>query len=129
MSASTFDILEYLSGMTNFVFDKAVLKRIALECEVAEVEAYADLTEEDKDRCKIALLETIVYGPYQTASSTNQHGTYTLTVGAQTITSAALESIKSELRRLYKKYGEDDKLEALDGMDGEIKWVDGQYFD
>lgn len=129
MSASTFDILEYLSGMTNFVFDKAVLKRIALECEVAEVEAYVDLTDEDKDRCKIALLETIVYGPYQTASSTNQHGTYTLTVGAQTITSAALESIKSELRRLYKKYGEDDKSEALDSTDGEIKWIDGQYFD
>lgn len=129
MSASIFDILEYLSGMTNFVFDKAVLKRIALECEVAEVEAYVDLTDEDKDRCKIALLETIVYGPYQTASSTNQHGTYTLTVGAQTITSAALESIKSELRRLYKKYGEDDKSEALDSTDGEIKWIDGQYFD
>lgn len=115
--------------MTNFVFDKAVLKRIALECEVAEVEAYVDLTEEDKDRCKIALLETIVYGPYQTASSTNQHGTYTLTVGAQTITSAALESIKSELRRLYKKYGEDDKTDALDSTGGEMKWIDGQYFD
>lgn len=109
--------------MTNFVFDKSVLNRVALECGVAEIEAFVDLTEEQKDKCKIALLETIVFGVYQTASTTNQHGAYTLTVGAQTITSKALESIKSELRRLYKKYGEDDKLEALQESDGEVKWV------
>lgn len=72
----------------------------------------------------MALLETIVFGVYQTASTTNQHGAYTLTVGAQTITSKALESIKSELRRLYKKYGEDDKLEALQESDGEVKWIE-----
>lgn len=128
MSASTFDILDYLSGLTNFVFDKAVLKRVALECGVSEIEHFADLTEEQKDRCKMALLETIVYGPHQTASSTNQHGAYTLTVGAQTITEASLESIKSELRRLYKKYEEDDKVEALDDTDGEMKWIDEGMF-
>ena len=81
------------------------------------------LTEEDRDRCKAALLETIVFGPYQTASSTSQHGSYTLTVGAQTITSQALETIKTELRRLYTKYSEDAKLEALNASGGEIKWV------
>lgn len=123
MATPKFDIIDYLSGITNFVFDKSVLYRVALECEVAEVEAFADLTQEDKDKCKIALLETIVYGPYQTASSTNQHGAYTLTVGAQTITSAALESIKAELRRLYKKYNDSDKLDALDATDGEMKWI------
>lgn len=128
MAAPKFDILDYLSGMTNFVFDKSVLNRVAIECEVSEIEAYADLTEENKDRCKIALLETIVFGPYQTASSTNQHGAYTLTIGAQTITSAALESIKAELRRLYKKYDEEDKLEALDATDGEVKWIDEGRF-
>lgn len=124
MTAYKFDILDYLSGLTNYVFDKSILNRVALECEVMGVERYADLTNEQKDRCKIALLETIVYGPYQTASSTNQHGAYTLTIGAQTITSAALESIKAELKRLYKKYRETDKLDALDTTDGEIKWIE-----
>lgn len=123
MATPKFDIIDYLSGITNFIFDKSVLNRVALECEVAEVESFTDLTQEDKDKCKIALLETIVYGPYQTASSTNQHGAYTLTVGAQTITSAALESIKAELRRLYKKYDDSDKLDALDATDGEMKWI------
>lgn len=122
--ALKFDILDYLSGMTNFVFDKSVLNRVAIDCGVAEIEHYIDLTDEMKDSCKIALLETLVYGPYQTASSTNQHGAYTLTVGAQTITSTALESIKTELRRLYKKYNDEDKLDALDATDGEIRWID-----
>jgi hypothetical protein len=121
--ALKFDILDYLSGMTNFVFDKSVLNRVAIDCGVAEIEHYTDLTEEMKDNCKMALLETIVYGPYQTASSTNQHGAYTLTIGAQTITSTALESIKTELRRLYKKYENEEKIDALSATDGEIKWI------
>lgn len=127
MAASKFDILDYLSGMTNFVFDKSALNNVALDCGVSDVESYLDLTEEQKDRCKIALLEKIVFGVYQTASTTNQHGAYTLTVGAQTITSAALLSIKSELKRLYKKYGEDENLklsmkpmERLNGLKKQI---------
>lgn len=123
MAASTFDVLDYLSGITNFVFDKSVLNRIALECGIIDATSYVDITEEQRDQCKIKLLETIVFGPYQTASSTNQHGSYTLTVGAQTITSASLESIKSELRRLYKKYNDNEKLETLNDTDGEMKWI------
>ena len=119
----SFDIIDYLSGLTSFVFDKAVLNRIALDCGVADIEEYTDLTDEQKDRCKIAELEVIVYGPYQTASSTRQHGSWTETNGAQTITSKALESIKTELRRLYKKYEEDEKLEALEDSDGVVQWI------
>lgn len=123
MAVLKFDIIEYLSGLTSFVFDKAVLNRVAFECGVCNVEAYTDLTEEDRDRCKAALLETIVFGPYQTASSTSQHGSYTLTVGTQTITSQALESIKAELRRIYIKYSNKEKLATLNTSDGEMKWI------
>lgn len=123
MAVQKFDILDYLSGLTNFVFDKSVLKRVALECGVSEVEAYAELTEEHRARCKAALLETIVFGVYQTASSTTQHGSYTLTVGSQTITQKSLASIKSELKRLYEKLGEEDKLDALNGSDGDVRWI------
>ena len=123
MATPTFDILDYLSGITNFVFDKSVLNRIALDCGVSEITSYVDLTDENKDRCKIALLETIVYGVYQTASTSVQHGSYKLSVGAQTITAATLERLKAELRRLYKKYGEDVKLEVLSAFDGEVRWI------
>lgn len=123
MAVLKFDIIEYLSGLTSFVFDKAILNRVAFECGVCNVETYTDLIEEDRDRCKAALLETIVFGPHQTASSTSKHGSYALTVGAQTITSQALESIKSELRRIYIKYSNKDKLETLNASDGEIRWI------
>lgn len=123
MATPKFDILNYISGLTTFVFDKAVLERVALECGVIEVDSFADLTEESKDKCKAMLLETIVFGPHQTASSTNQHGSYTQTLGAQTITSAALENIKTELRRIYNKYNEEDKLDSLSATDGELKWI------
>ena len=39
-----FDIIDYLSGLTNFVFDKAVLNRVALDCGVSEVTEYGQLT-------------------------------------------------------------------------------------
>lgn len=124
MAAPKFDIIDYLSGLTNFVFDKSVLNRVAIECGIREVSSYVDLTEEQKDRCKISLLETIVFGPYQTASVSNQHGNYQSNIGAQTITSASLESIKSELKRLYKKYDEAAKIDALAGVDGELTWIE-----
>lgn len=124
MEELSFDILDYLSGLTNFVFDKSVLKRVAIDCGVIEITSYADLSQEQKDRCKVELLETIVFGVYQTASTTNQHGSYTMTVGAQTVTSKALESIKSELRRLYTKYGDEEKLNTLNDSDGCVKWIE-----
>ena len=43
-----FDIIDYLSGLTNFVFDKAVLNRVALDCGVSEVTEYGQLTDEMK---------------------------------------------------------------------------------
>ena len=47
--ADKFDIIEYLSGLTNFVFDKAVLKRIAYDRNVIDVTAYEYLSDEQKE--------------------------------------------------------------------------------
>lgn len=118
-----FDILGYLGGLTTFSFDEAVLSRVALECGVSEVSAYEELTEEKKDRCKIALFETVVFGPYLIASSSKQHGAWSESIGSQQVTAASLSSIKAELRRLYKKYGEDEKVETIDEAEGVIQWI------
>lgn len=123
MPVQKIDILDYLSGLTTFVFDKSVLKRVAVDNGVLEAASFADITEEQKDRCKIDLYEAIVFGPYQTASTTNQHGAFTQTVGAQILTSETLSAIKAELRRLYKKYNEEDKIETLNASDGEVRWI------
>lgn len=121
--SGSFNIIGYLAGLTGFVYDKDVLNRIALDCGVSEVVAYEELTDEQKDRCKIALLETILFTPHGTASHVNKHGDYEYHVGSQTITAATLENVKAELRRLYRKHEDTDKLEALDEIRSNLQWM------
>lgn len=58
MAAIEFDLLQYMSGLTGFTFDKAVLVRIALERGVAEVTAFDQLTKRDRDLITADLLLT-----------------------------------------------------------------------
>lgn len=122
MLNGSFDIYDYLSGLTGYVFDISVLKRVALNQGVNEVSDYSELTEEQKDRCKIELLETLLITPHQSASQTNKHGEWQTQTGSQTLTAASLENISKELRRLYRKYDELEKLDAMD--DGTLQWLE-----
>ena len=122
MMNGSFDIYDYLSGLTGYVFDISVLKRVALNQGVSEVTEYSELTEEQKDRCKIELLETLLITPHQSASQTNKHGEWQTQTGSQTLTAAVLDNINRELGRLYKKYDEQDKLDAIN--DGTLQWLE-----
>lgn len=120
----TFNIIDFIAGLYPYVFDIAVLRRVAYDCGVIEITEYSELTEEQKDRCKIALLETLVLNPYQTASQTSKHGEWQEQTGSQMTTAKNIESIKSELKRLYKKYGEDEKLEQLESETANLEWME-----
>lgn len=120
----TFNIIDFIAGLYPYVFDIAVLRRVAYDCGVIEITEYSELTEEQKDRCKIALLETLVLNPYQTASQTSKHGEWQEQTGSQMTTAKNIESIKNELRRLYKKYGEDEKLEQLESETANLEWME-----
>ena len=119
----TFNIIDFIAGLYPYVFDIAVLRRVAYDCGVIEITEYSELTEEQKDRCKIALLETLVLNPYQTASQTSKHGEWQEQTGSQMTTAKNIESIKNELKRLYKKYGEDEKLEQLESETANLEWM------
>ena len=120
----TFNIIDFIAGLYPYVFDIAVLRRVAYDCGVIEITEYSELTEEQKDGCKIALLETLVLNPYQTASQTSKHGEWQEQTGSQMTTAKNIESIKNELRRLYKKYGEDEKLEQLESETANLEWME-----
>lgn len=120
----TFNIIDFIAGLYPYVFDIAVLRRVAYDCGVIEITEYSELTEEQKDRCRIALLETLVLNPYQTASQTSKHGEWQEQTGSQMTTAKNIESIKSELKRLYKKYGEDEKLEQLESETANLEWME-----
>ena len=123
MAESKFNIINYLAGMTGFVFDKDVLQRIALDCRVSEITYYTELTQEDKDRCKIALLRTILETPYSTASHTSKHGEWQEQIGSQSLTAAFREEIKAQLKKLAQKYGDEELLGELEGMDATLQWM------
>lgn len=120
----TFNIIDFIAGLYPYVFDIAVLRRVAYDCGVIEITEYSELTEEQKDRCKIALLETLVLNPYQSASQTSKHGEWQEQTGSQMTTAKNIESIKNELKRLYKKYGEDEKLEQLESETANLEWME-----
>ena len=107
-----FDILEYLSGLTSFVFDKAVLKRIALDRGVMSITSYSELDDKTKDLLRADLLLAAYLSPNVWASYTHSHGSYSQTTGSQTIYIEEKERIYNMLRNIYSKY-DDAKLEEI----------------
>lgn len=118
-----FDIIEYLSGLTGFVFDKAVLKRIAYDRGVIEVTDYEELDDKTKDLLRADLLFTAYFSPNIWASSTQSHGSYTKSIGGQTIYTADKERLYNTFVRIYSKY-EDDKLEEIKDNEATLQWLD-----
>ena len=107
-----FDILEYLSGLTSFVFDKAVLKRIALDRGVMSITSYSEVDDKTKDLLRADLLLAAYLSPNVWASYTHSHGSYSQTTGSQTIYIEEKERIYNMLRNIYSKY-DDAKLEEI----------------
>ena len=110
MASIEFDILEYMSGLTGFTFDQAVLTRIALERCVADVTEYAQLTKRDRDLITADLLLTAYLSPTVWASFDQSHGSYKKGIGSQTMYNK--EEIYNYLYNIYSQY-EDEKLEEL----------------
>lgn len=120
--ADRFDILDYLSGLTGFVFDKAVLKRIALDRGVYDVDQYESLSQDIKDLLRADLLYTAYISPNVWASSSNSHGSFTRSVGSQTIYTEDKERIYNQFIAIYKKY-DDEKLSEVEALDGTLQWL------
>ena len=110
MAAIEFDILEYMSGLTGFTFDKAVLTRIALERGVNGVTEYSELTKRDRDLITADLLLTAYLSPNVWASFDQSHGSFKKSIGSQTMYNK--EEILDYLRGIYEEY-EDEMLDEV----------------
>lgn len=118
-----FDIIEYLSGLTGYVFDKAVLKRIALDRNVHEVKDYSELDKATRDLLFADLLYAAYLSPNVWASSTQSHGSYTKTIGSQTTYTEDKERLYNQIVNIYKKY-DDERLEEIENSDSNLQWLD-----
>ena len=116
-----FDIIRYMSSLTGYVFDDAVLERIALERNVAGVASFSEITEKDKDLLTADLLFVLYTSPSQSASFSKKHGQFSQSVGSQTITDK--DGIYDLMMRLYQKW-EDPKVEELEDMGGGLQWLE-----
>ena len=118
-----FDIIEYLSGLTGFVFDKAVLKRIALDRGVYGAKCFSELSQQDKDLMRADLLLVAYLSPNVWASSTHAHGSFSETIGSQTVYTEDKERIYNQFINIYKKY-DDEKLTEVEDLGGNLQWLD-----
>lgn len=120
--ADKFDILDYLSGLTGFVFDKSVLKRIALDRGVYDVEQYESLSQETKDLLRADLLYTAYISPNVWASSSNSHSGFSRSIGSQTIYAEEKERLFNQFIAIYRKY-DDEKLSEVESSEGTLQWL------
>lgn len=117
---ASFDIIRYMSSLTGYVFDDAVLERIALERNVAEVGSFADITEKDKDLLTADLLFVLCASPSHSASISKKHGQFSMSIGSQEITDK--DGIYNLMMMLYKKW-DDPKAEEIKDMLGGLQWM------
>lgn len=116
------NIIEYLSGLTTFVFDKAVLERIALDRGVRDIKDCSTLDAKTKDLLKADLCYTAYLSPNVWASSKNQHGDFSISVGGQTLSAKDKEKLYNFFTYIYSKY-KDDKLSEVSASDSNLQWI------
>lgn len=117
---AVFNIIRYMSSLSGYVFDEAVLERIALERGVSEVTDFSQLTQRDKDLCLADMLLVLFTSPSQTASLSKKHGQFSQTIGSQIIYDKA--DLYDLMMRLYRKWG-DPLAEELEDMGGGCEWI------
>ena len=105
-----FNIIDYLSGLTAYIFDKSVLVTIARDRGVADIQTYEELEQQQKDLLLADLLFKVYIGANSSASYRQSNGNSKIAVGSQTINDKT--SIYNTMYSLYSKWG-DDKLSIV----------------
>ena len=117
-----FDIIEFMSGLENIVLDKAVLMRIALERHVKNITDFDMLTIKDIDLLDADICMAIYYSANHTSSFSHSHGSFTHSIGSQTLTEEDKERFYKKAKKLYEKY-DDDKLDEVKKDDWNLQWL------
>ena len=122
--AIEFDIIKYLSGLLGgFVFDRATLEAIAWEREVVDVTSFDELDDKTKDLLKADLARAAYYSPNVWASSSQSHGSYTRSIGSQTLYEGDRERLYNIFSTIYTKY-KDAALEEITDTDSTVQFID-----
>lgn len=118
-----FDIIEYLSGLTGYVFDKAVLKRIAFERHVWDVENFEEIDSQTRDLLKADLLYTAYISPNTWGGTSVSHGSFSKSISSQSISPMEKDRLYKTIVGIYRKY-DDEKLEEVEKQGCNLQWLD-----
>ena len=115
-----FDIIEYMSGLTGYIFTKAVLQRIALDRGVDKAESYSEVDPKTRELLLADLLYTAYCSPNVMASASRSHSGMSNSVGSQQIYESEKERLYNMFIGIYKKY-DDVKADIIDGAT--LQWL------
>lgn len=122
MDNKELNIIEYLSGLTPYLFDKAVLKRIAFDRGLGNIVDCRVLTQKEKDLLRADILYTAYLSPNTIASYSAKHGNYSKSIGQQTISADEKERLYNSFINIYRKYN-DEKLEEIESSSSNLQWI------
>ena len=115
-----FNIIDYISSLTSYVFDKPVLERIALKRGASNVQLFEELEQSQEDLMLADLLYTIYVSPNSSASYSVADGSFKTAIGSQTINDKS--GIYDIIIGIYDKY-DDPKLDLLPSAVGSTAWI------
>jgi hypothetical protein len=114
------DVIEYISGLTSYVFDKALLKRVAMD---RGVEYVSQIDTKTRDLLRADLMYEAFLSPNIMASKSISHGNFSQSVGGQAIYERDKSKLYNIICNIYRKYN-DPKLEELLIDNGNLQWLD-----
>jgi len=120
------EAVRYVNSLCRYVNEKDALTRIVYEQHIMDYEKW-EVPTEAKEMCLIELYRMVVNGPWSRASQSLQHGNFRQDIGSETVTAAVIERLRSELKRLLKKYDMEEEAEEIDS--GGLSWVDENSLD
>lgn len=112
-------IIEYISGLTSYVLDESVIKRIAFDRNVLD-KSPERLDQRQKDLLLADVLHAVWLSPESSSSFSRQHGQFSTTVGAQRV--GDRQALYDMMVRLYRKWGENDKVDSM--PQSSLKWME-----
>lgn len=114
-----FNIIDYISGLTGFIFDKDVLQNVAYNRGVANATSFSDIDERTRELMRADLLYVAYCSPNTMASVSHQHGSYSNNYGSQTVTNK--DALYKMFMSIYRKYG-DPMVNTVESPS--LQWMD-----
>lgn len=114
----SFDIIDYIVGLTDFSISRSMATNIARKRNVIDVVDYSELEERDKDLLLADVIYSIQLKPRKSASYSQSHGDYSVSMGSEEV--GDISNLLAMADRLYAKWKEKNDIVV---EYGNLQWL------